>query len=993
MNPFLHPRWIAFSTVLPQLTLFIIYYNAFQVFGMELDQQTIQMWYVYGFSFFGIIVAQIIYSAYSTYHSKPVTGIWSVATITVYLFLMLSYYLQAQDLIPRSVPDWIQGVTDVQSFMGMFIFPSILHAIIVAVVYFIDKAEEKGEKSSYHFWAVLAIPLTIYLSITLLVPFLNDAFSHKFAEFAMTIFMSVIIISTLFWLFRVVYLVYQRKKFSQLRRVLEILFIGVFPLLGLYLSLELDNPLGNFQSAWFFVLALLTAIILIIPSSAFKLYNYRFIHFLLKAFIFPYTIYFMVVFMPFTPLSVIMVIIGFGILMLTPLVLFFIHAQQLYQDYDYLTKNYSVSSLFSSFLVAISIIPLAFAINTYYDRVQLHTGLDYLYSSDYDETKHVPNPNSIAATLKHIENFKVRRNKDWSIGNNGVPLLDSFYKWLVLDNMTLSESKINLLTNVFVGEDKPKPTNTWRFWNGNINQNRNFETGKGDKTVKINNTKVTSLFDEKQNAWISKVDLILHHQDTQQWQQQEYATFFDLPEGAFISNYYLYVGEERVEALLAEKKTALWVYRQIVNTRKDPGIIYYNDKGKLGFRVFPFSRNEYRKTGFEILHAEPFKLQLDDSTTVFLGNKEDLTDKVVITDTEGIGVNVQNYSTDKIQNYKTTSNPNYVSAKELKNLETITRKPYYHFILDNSKYGGIGKEKYIERIEEFLQKNRLDEGDSQNWKPRFTSVDFEVHELDYTSWKEEYLKQSSKGGFFLERAVKKVWLNNYLENVVGNSPSVKAYPSQPIIVVISDELEDGVWTGSLHEWKKYVPEGFEFYELASNNRVMKQNFEHFKLLGEPLDKNEKISIKEVKQTKKNNNTYFLPISTKNGITLPITNFDKKEEITNADIENFEELPKYSQALSLQNLNETIALYPTQAEKRWLEQVQKSFTARILTPVTTFMVLETEAQRNALLKKQEEVLNGKRLLDLTDARRSSEPSLWIFIALFGLLFLVKYRKKF
>ena len=88
----------------------------------------------------------------------------------------------------------------------------------------------------------------------------------------------------------------------------------------------------------------------------------------------------------------------------------------------------------------------------------------------------------------------------------------------------------------------------------------------------------------------------------------------------------------------------------------------------------------------------------------------------------------------------------------------------------------------------------------------------------------------------------------------------------------------------------------------------------------------------------------------------------------------------------------MALYPTQAEKRWLEQVQKSFTARILTPVTTFMVLETESQRKALLKKQEEVLSGKRLLDLTDARRSSEPSLWIFLVIFGIFFLIKYRRK-
>lgn len=961
MNPFLHPRWIFFSTILPQLTLFIIYYNAFQVFGMELEQDVVTNWYVYGFSFFGIIIAQMAYTAYSTYHSKPINVTWSFLTVIIYLFLLLSYYLQARDLVPISVPDWIRSVTDVQSFMGMFIFPAMLHAIIVGVIHFTDK-----EDSKYHFWVMLLIPVSIYLSVVLLIPVLHDFISYRYAEFAIQILGSVFIILALFWLLRVVYLFIQRNENATSIKVLEILFAAVFPLTGLILSISLNNPLGNFQSVWFFIFAILAAIILIFPSYNLKTYKLRFIHFLLKAFVFPYTVYFFIVFMPFTPLSVVLIILGVGLLMLTPLVLFLIHSKQLYQDYDYLATNYSTFSLFTSFLIAVSIVPLAFSINTYYDKIQLHKGLDYLYSSDYDATTNIPNPNSISSTLYHIENFKVRRNRDWfSAGNNGIPLLDSFYKWLVLDNMTLSESKINLLNNVFVGEDMPKPTDTWRFWNGEFNQNRDFQTGKGDSSVIIDSTKITSYFDKKQNTWISKVDLVMHNKSENTWQQQEYATFFDLPEGAFVSNYYLYVGDEKVEALLAEKKTALWVYRQIVNARQDPGIIYYTDNGRLGFRVFPFIKDEYRKTGFEILHAEPFELQIDDCTTVFLGEKNE---------------------TDSLQTL-ITSNSNYVSQSELSNLKTITRKPYYHFILDNSKYGGIGKEKYIERIEIFLKENPL----QNDLESKYTVVDFELNELG-TNWKEEYVEQNNKGGFFLEKAVKKIWLENYLKNIYPDKANIKMNPSQPIIVVVSDELEDGVWTGSLHEWKKYVPEGFEFYELASNNRIMLQNFEHFKMLGEPLDKNEKIKIKEVKQIANNGKNYFLPISINNGITLPLTDFDKKEEITIADVKEFEKMPKYSQALSLQNLNETMALYPTQAEKRWLEQVQKSFTARILTPVTTFMVLETESQRKALLKKQEEVLSGKRLLDLTDANRSSEPSLWIFMAIFGILFLMKYRKK-
>lgn len=988
MNPFLHPRWIFFSTILPQLTLFIIYYNAFQVFGMSLDESTVNSWYIYGFSFLGIIVAQTIYAAYSTYHSKSVSAVWSFTTVVIYLFLLLSYYLQSKDLVPRSVPDWIQSVTDVQSFMGMFIFPAMLHAIIIGVIHFSDKLGGAGKNDTkYNFLVMLLIPVSIYVIVALVIPLLNNFLSYKYANFAAQVLVSIIIILALFWLLRIVYSFFQRKSNPNSVKILEFLFAAIFPLIGLSLSYSMDNPFGNFQSLWFFGLAIFTGVVLVLPSANLQSYKARFLHFILKAFVFPYTVYFLIVFMPFTPLSVILVIaIGTGLLMLTPLILFLIHSKQLYQDYDYLTKNYSSSFLFTSFLIAVLIIPVGFSINTYYDRIQLHKGLDYLYSSDYDENKSVPNPNSISTTLHHIENFKVRRNRDWfSRGNDGIPLLDSFYKWLVLDNMTLSESKINLLNNVFVGEDMPKPTNTWRFWQGQIDQDRNFETGKGDNTVKIDSTTITSVFDEKQNAWRTQVDLVLHNAENG-FGQREYATFFDLPEGAFISNYYLYVGEEKVEALLAEKKTALWVYRQIVNTRKDPGILYYNDKGKIGFRVFPFVRNEYRKTGFEILHAEPFELQLDDSTTVFLGEKNtanyidiNLSSNMNAAPTR-VDLGENNEAVKANQTLK-TSNPNYISSKELEDLKTITRKPYYHFILDNSKYGGIGKEKYIERIENFVSKNPL----QNDLESKYTVVDFEVNELS-SNWKEEYLSQNNKGGFFLEKAVKKIWLENYLQNLT--SENFDKSVSQPIIVVVSDELEDGVWTGSLHEWKKYIPEGFEFYQLASNNRIMLQSFEHFRMLGEPVNE---ILLNEVKQIIRNNEAYFLPVSTKGGFMLPITEFEKKEEITSADIEEFEKMPKYSQALSLQNLNETMALYPTQAEKRWLEQVQKSFTARILTPVTTFMVLETEAQRNALLKKQEEVLSGKRLLDLTEARRSSEPSLWIFIAIFGVLFLIKYRR--
>jgi len=56
----------------------------------------------------------------------------------------------------------------------------------------------------------------------------------------------------------------------------------------------------------------------------------------------------------------------------------------------------------------------------------------------------------------------------------------------------------------------------------------------------------------------------------------------------------------------------------------------------------------------------------------------------------------------------------------------------------------------------------------------------------------------------------------------------------------------------------------------------------------------------------------------------------------------------------------------------------------MTPETSYLVVENEAQKAALMQKQKQVLSSNKLLDLNeDTQRMSEPSLWVLAVLLGL----------
>jgi hypothetical protein len=102
---------------------------------------------------------------------------------------------------------------------------------------------------------------------------------------------------------------------------------------------------------------------------------------------------------------------------------------------------------------------------------------------------------------------------------------------------------------------------------------------------------------------------------------------------------------------------------------------------------------------------------------------------------------------------------------------------------------------------------------------------------------------------------------------------------------------------------------------------------------------------------------------------------------------------WQSALAMQGLWTSQILHPETSDKEWLNMVKYSFISKVMSPVTSYLVVENEAQKAMLKKKQNQVLSGNKSLDLgEDAQRMSEPSLILLSILIGIVIWYKEKRK-
>lgn len=920
-----NPLWIFIVNTLPVAILLLILLGDYSVIKTSLPPESQKLWQWFGAVLLITMIANAVYAVVALLRKARVSAWHAVVSLVVYITFIYLYIFNIERIIPDDIPIWMFSGNMVV-FAATWLMPSLIYALLVLVIHF--TMDEQRRNPWVSFLIAIAVPLLAYLFSQVILPLWQPVASDFIIHVAIIAVISATLIF-LFFLIRAIYIIAVRRgaKWKRFELFWKIPFALIFPLLGLavnggLLEERFDDIFGDFSNIWFYILAVINGVALCLP--ALSNFTYRIILFIIRSITLAYTFYFFIVFLPFLPLSIIAIIAaGTGFLMLTPLVLFVIHINELAKDYTYFREAVRPALLYSISVVGFLIIPVIITVTYINDRNVLNRALAYMYSPDYSDEDVYINQGSLAKTFSRVK-YNRSRQGFWPTG--GQPYLSSWFNRIVLNNMSLSGDKISQIGSVFFEREY------------SIREGEAFPV---TAEVKVREHSVSSRYDEARGVWLSMVDLALENTSTFAG-TMEYSTSFTLPPGCMVSDYYLDVEGVRKKGLLTEKRAAMWIYNQIRSVRRDPGILHYESGNRVRFRVFPFSAKEVRKTGIEFIHLEPVALEFD-------GRMLQLGDTG---------------SADTNTTHSFTGLPVvFVSSAEKESLPKVQRSPYFHFIVDVS-YGS--RKDYILRIEKLM-----DQYPDMASGSRISLVNTYVKTIDADSgWHEMFEEIEYSGGFFLDRAIRKV-LYDSRHSHDG---------SYPVMVVVTNNIDGSVIMGDFSDISFACPECRLFYHSHSGGHLNSHflNYSPLSVFEEECDIETKDHV--LLYNAGNGQEFYLPDNGKADVVL-------LDERFVAEMSRLSERSGES-VLLLEGKRMSHALYPAVAEEEWREMVRGSFASGIMTPLTSYIVLETEAQEAVLLRKQREMLSGKPTLDAHDETMSmSEPSALLVVVLLLLTLLI------
>lgn len=943
------PKWIFLTLSIPQFILLIILFDNYSIVKSQLSKYDNLVCRLFGLTLLILAVLYSIYAIIRIFQNQKVHRILPVVIITTYITHLYIFCLLFKNF-SFNMPSWIIPIDDILLYYGTFTIPVLFYALFLGERIISDIF--KAKRIWINLLFVLLIP-TVWFFFFKFIEIIENHYLDIHYNFTLhrifyhvTIFASIIFtLCFYFFLLRGLLSLYKKKydSLKKLNLLWTILFALILPLFGLLLNecyfpfsflnssnFRIENfhfIFGDFSNILFFILAICNGIILSLPPLNNKLYRTGL--FISRAVLLIFTLYFFIVFIPFMPFFIFSIIVfGLGFLLITPLILLMIHFKILNDDIKYLSGFIQKKKVILIALLSMVLIPVIMSTFFIIEKHNLYKAMNYVYHPNFQK-KNSPNINIklLDKTLNKI--IKIKKDNN-SFDNRGIPFITQFYNRIVLNNLTLSEDKINFLSRIFLNN---KTSDI-------ISNNDSIETSKN---VIIKNINYKTEYDFNTNLYHTFIDLELKNEVEL---NSEFITYIDVPDGVWVNDYYLYVNGIKKKAFLAEKKSVLWTYQMVLSERRDPGIMYYVNGNKIALRVFPFLENETRKSGFELIHLEPIIVKNNDKN-IFLEIKPVLTSLV----------------------FSNNNSTVYIPQKIKNNLKKIKRTPYYHFIIDCSGNSIESKNKYLESINRLLEKNMIS---SNNIKFTLTGYSTETYGFN-DQINNRLLNYKNKGGFYLDRALKEILFNNFS----------RQEPLFPVIVVVTDNISDVIFNNEISNLLFTLPDTNLFYRLTNGGNLIKYDLNDF----DPYDGTliDVIDQKNVYEFDLGKNKIYLNDG-KNSCLI----FDNKNNLKNFSFnENIS-----NNLLSLAGLVKWDLLHAESGEKNWKNIYYNSISMKTLSFYTSFVVLENEAQEKKLLKKQEEVLNSKKFLDAGENMKEEmpEPSLLIICFPVIIIYLIKKSRK-
>lgn len=931
MRALLHPIGILIGHTLPALILAAIYGSMLQVIHPLLDAESLRLWRGMGIALGALTGAGTGYAAYAWWKGLRVHALYGALVFLGYVPLLWLMAERMPVLLPWGLPRWM-----VPEEPGLYAFRLLSIPLAHALLVLVARSLPEGERGrpARDLLIAAAIPLAVYLLMQVASPFRAES---DFEWHAWAVALVCLTIGFLFLLFRgAAALIARAGRAGPLAHLARVLIALVLPLTGLAVNNGLlpgpfragSGAFGDLSHAAFYVLALLNAAAVIWPSSSAP--ATRLVQFVLRSAGFSYTCYFFVLFVPLLPLSVVAIVAGgAGFLLLAPVLLFVLQGMLLWKDARFLLAHRPPASLAAIFLAAFLSVPFAIVVGMLQDRGALRAVLRHAYQ--YDPREDPIQPLDTAAIARVLERIDANRSRSRWRGDGQLPghtpFITPLYNRVVLDNLTLGEERARQLARIFL--DRQAPREAWDERAMPSSTHAAIDSAWGE-----------SRYDEAQQAWRSWVHLRVRNSGAT---QEEFVADIGLPEGAWVSDHYLVIEGDTARGILAERKSALWVYNSIVSERQDPSIVRCTGLGRVQLRVFPVEAGGERRTGIELLHKEALPLRVGGNTLVLGDPARDPGPVVVVSGEPGVF---------------------YVPAALKARLPLVTRAPHLHVIVDGSEGQRGARTEVIARIRRFMQCEGIEQA-----RATLHIADGYGRSLPYG---EEALsafeRHAGHGGFFSDRPIRCA----IAEAVATPGPEAPVFIIAPSLPDSADGRL-GVLLDDLQHLAALLPEGDRLFVLEQDGELTKRSFSD---LGSAAAERPAVLAPPPVRAWPDAVQPFTYLPEGPGGRVVI---DMHKMAAHAP-------PKerwWPHALALDGRSRAFLL-------RWLEWgitypslVRRSFQAQVLTPQTAWLCVENEAQRLALLQKQEEVLAGHESLDAKDQEITSmsEPGLlWLLIPL-------------
>lgn len=754
----------------------------------------------------------------------------------------------------------------------------------------------------------------------------------------------------------------------------------VAPLAGLALNASIPFPY-DFQDPAVYLMTILNGGALLIPfrpgtRSALGGWAAR-------VALYPFTVYFFLVFLPFLPLSLLaMIVAGAGFLILAPLLLFSVHTRRLWEQGRVLAAQYGTARMLSTFTLCILILPALFMVRNEMDRRTLSTAVDAVYSPDYEATRVPIRTAALQRALDRMDDMK-----------HGIylPYLSDIYDAWVFRGMVLPDEKADVIRRSLLGA-APVASGRSGIWDngffGRGSRNGRRTRGSGVASHEVVLASHGETIRQTNGVTEAEIQLVL---ENRAGANGEFSQPITVPEGVLVTGFWLEVNGTNKTAQIRERKAATWVYEMIRDmTRRDPGLVVYEDDQHLRLRVYPFAAGETRRCGlrFRFPAALHPSVKLQDTTIALDSAVGSTAVSSILPGGEAALI---------------------VPAASMTNLPSFRREVVAHLILDHSACSRTNMGAVITRAQAAVKALP-----SSIKRVQITWANYEQEDLSGEPLSREdairLLDQTPtlpyQGGFCAERVIARVLL---LQEDAPRNPEPAGYAS--LFVVIPAPGSNPVRAGSLAPFARLAPD-LPAYAVFDGTALTPVPFHPVtsKTTVQPVSLSPK-DVVAICPAQGSNNTQGKAVSAGRRVSIVAPGESAlvfapacdpaNWEVWNPASNQFKPLeactpcndPAYLAGLSLWSHHRALTWSPGQVDAALPDLVKGARDAGLLIPETAFIVLETQAQDVMLARKERQSLAANHALEFDEAKTEkapAPPALWLVVPALWLLWRMKKK---